>query len=196
MKHPQPVLVLSTGRTGTKFLASLLSNHFPKSARTQHESSRTRPINILTNMYFAGFIPKVFLPMTWKLLKQRELSKTELDFYIDINNFLYGIPVIEPELYPNLKVVHIIRDPRTYVRSHINWAHQNTKSFIANFWLPFWQPSPLFTGENFVGPRLLKDFVGFGPSRIGSLRLSRRARSPIIALGMKICSFHLSQRKP
>ncbi|NJN43717.1 MAG: hypothetical protein HC806_02580 [Anaerolineae bacterium] len=40
-----------------------------------------------------------------------------------------------------------MRDPRTYVQSHINWAKHRPKSFIANFLTPFWQPNAYLLGE-------------------------------------------------
>ena len=43
-------------------------------------------------------------------------------------------------MYPSLKIIHIVRDPRDYIRSHINWSRSRVKSFIANYLTPFWQP--------------------------------------------------------
>jgi hypothetical protein len=137
----KPILIVSTGRTGTIFFANLLRELCPQ-AESYHERGFSRPLNILTNCQLAGLIPKSMLTSAWKLLKDSDLRKAKKEFYFETNNFLYGIVVIAPELYPGLRVVHIIRDPRTYVRSHLNWSSYRLKSYIANHLTPFWQPNP------------------------------------------------------
>lgn len=141
-----PVLFVSTGRTGTGFFCHLLRNLFPQ-VEVHHNSRYTTWINIVTNMLLARVLPKDALAVTWKFLKEGELNRCQQNFYIDSNNHLYGLVVLAPELYPDLKVVHIVRDPRTYVRSHLNWARHRPKSFIANYMLPFWQPNAFLLGE-------------------------------------------------
>ncbi|MCK5342933.1 MAG: sulfotransferase, partial [Candidatus Heimdallarchaeota archaeon] len=88
-------------------------------------------------------LPESFLLAAWKQAIYQPLRKTQIQNrkYIDSNNHLYAIAVLWPELYPNLKIIHIVRDPRTYIRSHLNWSRGRFKSFIANYLTPFWQPT-------------------------------------------------------
>jgi hypothetical protein len=58
---------------------------------------------------------------------------------------------LAPELYPGLRIVHLVRDPRDYVRSHINWSRHRLKSFVANYLIPFWQPNGWLLNEMSVG---------------------------------------------
>ncbi|HNA54260.1 MAG TPA: sulfotransferase domain-containing protein [Anaerolineales bacterium] len=146
MKDTQPILIISTGRTGTIFFSRLFADLYPDSA-SYHERGASRPVQILTNLHFSHLFPKSGLKTAWKLLKGNEIETCEAKFHIDANCFLYGLAPLAPELYPNLKVLHIVRDPRSYVTSHLNFSRQKGTSFIANYFVPFWQPNPFLVGE-------------------------------------------------
>jgi hypothetical protein len=146
MKNTQPILILSTGRTGTIFLARLFGELYPNVA-SYHERGNSRPIQIATNLHFAHLLPKSVLKIVWKSLKGREIPDCEKEFHLDANNFLYGLATLAPDLYPKLKVLHIVRDPRDYVTSQLNFSRQKRTSFIANYLVPFWQPNPFLIGE-------------------------------------------------
>jgi hypothetical protein len=51
------------------------------------------------------------------------------------------------EKYDNVYVIHIVRDPRTFVRSYMNWVHSRFKSWVANKLVVGWHPSGYFTQE-------------------------------------------------
>ena len=138
---------LSTGRTGTKYLAELFSHCGQKSINSVHESRYSRIFNIIGTMYRSGFISENFVRHTWKSLKTNHKSINEYDTYIDFNNHLYAIANIIQSEQNNLRLIHIVRDPRTYIRSHINWSTYRLKSYIANRLTPFWQPSGALIGQ-------------------------------------------------
>ena len=146
MKDTRPVLIISTGRTGTIFFSHLFADLYPVTA-SYHERGASRPIQILTNLHFSHLFPKDGLKAAWKLLKGNEIQSCEKPIHIDANCLLYGLAPLAPELYPNLKVIHIIRDPRAYVTSHLNFSRQKGTSFVANYLVPFWQPNPFLIGE-------------------------------------------------
>jgi hypothetical protein len=147
MPIAQPVVIISTGRTGTDFFSKLFGEVYANQVDAYHERGISRPIQIFTNLYFAHLLPKSVLCQGWRLFKGWEVPACKKDFHIDSNCFLYGLVAIAPELYPNLRVIHILRDPRTYVTSHLNYARQKGTSFVGNYFIPFWQPSPFLTGE-------------------------------------------------
>jgi hypothetical protein len=154
MKDTQPILIISTGRTGTIFFSRLFADLYPVAA-SYHERGASRPIQILTNLHFSHLFPKRGLTTAWKFFKGREIETCKQQFHIDANCFLYGLAPLAPELYPNLKVVHIVRDPRAYVTSHLNFSRQKGTSFIANYFVPFWQPDPFIVSlENSSTPYL------------------------------------------
>lgn len=142
------VVLLSTGRTGTMFFAHLFQTRFPSLCDAYHEAGeRSRLINIFSNAHLAGLAPAWLPRQAWKRAVEPALRRCRKPFYIDSNNHLYALVPREPSLYPNLKVIHIVRDPRDYVRSHINWARHRRKSFVANYLTPFWQPNAALVGE-------------------------------------------------
>ena len=115
-----------------------------------HEAGeRSRLINILSHANLSGVTPDSLTLKAWQRTISDQLNKSResSNYYIDANNHIYILAVNHPDLYPGLKVVHIVRDPRTYVRSHLNWSHSRVKSFLANYLTPFWQPSGIFTGD-------------------------------------------------
>lgn len=146
-QNVKSVLLLSTGRTGTMFFANLFRELLPQACVYHEAGERSRMINIFTNAHLAGFLPKSLLIWAWRKAIALDLQACSKDYYIDSNNHLYGIVPLIPELYPNLKVIHIVRDPRSYVRSHLNWARHRPRSFIANYLTPFWQPNAFLLRE-------------------------------------------------
>lgn len=146
MKDTQPILILSTGRTGTIFLARLFASLYPNVA-SYHERGNSRPVQIAANLHFSHLLPKSGVKAVWTLLKGNEIRTCEKEFHLDANNFMYGLASLYPELYPNLKVLHIVRDPRDYVTSQLNFSRQKRTSFIGNYLVPFWQPNPFLVGE-------------------------------------------------
>lgn len=140
-------VILSTGRTGTMFFADTLRALIPQ-AQVYHEAGeRSRLINILSHAHLSGLVP-INIPLwAWKRVVGADLSACQKEFYIDSNNHIYALISARPGLYPALKVIHIVRDPRSYVRSHINWSRHRPKSFVANYLTPFWQPNAFLLGE-------------------------------------------------
>jgi hypothetical protein len=147
MKDTQPILIISTGRTGTIFFSRLFADLYPTLAASYHERGNSRPMQILTNLHFSHLFPKSGLKAAWKFFKGGEVETCEKSFHMDANCFLYGVAPLAPELYPRLKVLHIVRDPRSYVTSHLNFSRQKGTSYIANYFVPFWQPNPFLVGE-------------------------------------------------
>lgn len=135
------VLILSTGRTGTNFFANLFQSSYSDQVESHHVSAHSALINILTNMNLCHLAPRFGVVFLWRLLKAKELDKCTRPIFMDSNNLLYALPLIAPTLYPDLHVIHIVRDPRDYVRSHMNWAKHRPKSWIADRLIPFWQPN-------------------------------------------------------
>jgi hypothetical protein len=145
------VIILSTGRTGTMFFAKLLKNLIPQADVYHEAGERSRLINIFTHIHLSGFAPLNLPLYIWKRVVSPDLQSCTQKYYIDSNNHIYAFVPLQPHLYPNLKVVHLVRDPRSYVRSHINWSRHRLKSFIANYLIPFWQPNAFLMKEMSLG---------------------------------------------
>lgn len=123
------------------FFASLLRELFPQADVYHEAGERSRLINIFTHAYLGGLLPREVPLWAWQRAIAPRLRVCSKDVYLDSNNHIYAMLALQPDLYPGLRVVHLVRDPRAYVRSHINWARHRPKSFVANYLIPFWQPN-------------------------------------------------------
>jgi len=136
----EPIFLVSTGRTGTVFLAKLFQV-YAKDMDANHSTRFTRPINILANMYAMGKLPKKTMKRVFGLVKFRAISNSSLR-YFESNPFYINIVDIIHEFFPEARFIHIVRSPASYTRSHIAWERGRLKSRLANQCLPFWQPVP------------------------------------------------------
>jgi hypothetical protein len=109
----QPVFIISTGRTGTTFLAETLRR---LEANAAHEPG-PRWLRLLSNAFVAGAISH---DRTIELLKRAR--PPEATFDVEASCLIYGLTTPILEAKPDAHVVHLIRDPRTYVRSAMNWG--------------------------------------------------------------------------
>ena len=138
------VFILSTGRTGTKTLAEGLVGD---NILSPHQPPHSRFLTIASNYYLHGWLAKPVLEGLVRHLREPQILQAKCQFYIQAFSLDYFPAKIISQKYPNVYVVHIIRDPRTFVPSYLNWMHTRFKSFVANKLVPGWQPSGLFTGE-------------------------------------------------
>jgi hypothetical protein len=136
----RPIFLVSTGRTGTKYFSKLFAAHCTN-VTCYHESRLSRLITVLSNMLMRGIISKRMMKKVWKFLKYGEIISGTTR-YIECNPNYYNIIEIINELFPEAKFIFIVRSPKSYIISHINWERQRWRSIIANRLVPFWQPMP------------------------------------------------------
>lgn len=113
--------ILSTGRTGTVFVASYLSRSSDR-ATVLHEPAPSRYLIPLSNKYYHNQISSE--EFSKQYFESRSSFSQELkdDHYIEVNNFLWsGIHALNNYL-PEIKVVHIVRHPQDYILSHLNFG--------------------------------------------------------------------------
>lgn len=123
------------------FFASLLREFYPQADVYHEAGERSRLIDIFTHAHLSGFLPLKFPLWAWQRAIEPVLENCKKKTYIDSNNQLYALLTFVADLYPGLRVIHLVRDPREYVRSHLNWIRHRPKSFVANYLIPFWQPN-------------------------------------------------------
>jgi hypothetical protein len=116
-RNLKPNFIISTGRTGTKFLVYFF-NALSKEIDARHEP---KP-NLLKLKWQFG-TGKITLEKAMKIFQKEKMGlyKTiKKPYYIESNPRLrYFIPIIK-QIFPNYKIVHIIRDGRDWVRSAMN----------------------------------------------------------------------------
>lgn len=145
MGMPEKVIfVLSTGRTGTKTLAEGLVGDEIKSP---HQPPFSRLLTIAANYYLHGWLPWKGLEWLVVRLREPQILNADCRYYVQVFSLDYMPAKMFREKYPNVYIIHIVRDPRTFVRSYLNWMHSRFKSWAANKIILGWHPSSYFTGE-------------------------------------------------
>lgn len=138
------VFILSTSRTGTKSLAEGLMS---EDIFSPHQPPFSRLLTIASNYYLQGWLAKSILEWLVKRLREPQLQKADCKYYVQVFSLDFLPAKIISEKYSNVYIVHIVRDPRTFVPSYLNWMHGRYKSFVANKFVFGWHPSGVFTGE-------------------------------------------------
>ena len=110
--------ILSTGRTGTRFLATYL-NRDPET-RSLHEPSPSRLLRLWTVAYLEGLVEDELMNQVLRRNRWSMVQSTREPRYVEANNFLAGFARAIIREFRDPCVIHIVRDPRTYVRSAIN----------------------------------------------------------------------------
>ncbi len=140
------VLVVSTGRTGTKALAQHLNACYPHVCAL-HEPPPTRfYLRRTANRYLCGRLSREELVSILTRCRARMAGPQERHtIYVESNPGLSGFLDAIPDVFPDFQVLHVVRDPRTYIASAINWGVFNgVKGMLARY-LPFWLPKPEYT---------------------------------------------------
>ena len=137
------VFILSTGRTGTRALAEGLAG---EGIESPHQPPFSRLLTIASNFYLHRWLPEPALNLLVQLIRSRQINKSKADLYCQVFALDHLPAKIIYNKHHNVKIVHIVRDPRTFVPSYLNWIHTRFKSFVANKLIPGWHPSGFFTG--------------------------------------------------
>lgn len=132
----QAIFIVSTGRTGTKFLARYFNANF-ESIQGSHEPP-PRIFRLLSNAHVAGALPSRVLGPLFHAARRVAYREAAGGIYLESNNFIYGFFDVLAALDPPPLIVHVVRDPRAYARSIIGHGSLQGGKFIASKLLPFW----------------------------------------------------------
>ena len=135
---PGNVFILSSGRTGTKFLAEFFGANFANVV-ARHEPAPSYQLRMLSNARAAGAASRSVLAAALRLSRPG-LWRGGDGLVIESNPFLYGFVDVLGELADSPTIIHIVRDPRTYVPSAINHGGSSGLKAAASALIPFWFP--------------------------------------------------------
>jgi len=142
------VFILGSHRTGSKLLGDFFGQYF-QNVRSIHQYGRLRIVNVISNIHLSGLIPQfVFnwlLNLLWVSKWPDESSGLEL--YVESNGFNYLAADHARSIRSKVKVIHVVRDPKQFVISTINWTDGRWQSRLANQYIPFWGISGFLTGS-------------------------------------------------
>lgn len=132
---PRPVFILSTGRTGTQFLA----NYFALDPQVYavHEPSPSLGLRFWTVAYLEEGVDRSMMTATLRRYRTGFFKNISHPIYIESNNFLAGFAESLIEVFDDPLLIHIVRDPRTYVRSAINNGATVGLKGLANRLVPY-----------------------------------------------------------
>ena len=140
-KFEQVVVVLSTGRTGTQALAHYFNTAYDN-VTALHEPKPTRHFRMMSNRAMTGKLSKETAVSALVRSRRRLVEKITRPIYIESNWYLYGF--LEPlkEVFGRPKILHVVRDPRTFIPSYINYGTFSGLKKIAAEFLPYWYLKP------------------------------------------------------
>jgi len=133
---PSPVFILSTGRTGTQFFEDYFNQ--TSDAMCRHEPWPSRRFKFLSNLYLnqkvsARRVSRIYQRSRKKLFRSLKGRK-----YIESSNFIFGCMDPLREHYGEVKIIHLVRHPLSYITSHLGKGFwRGHKRFFARF-VPYW----------------------------------------------------------
>jgi hypothetical protein len=135
---PRPIFLLSTGRTGTRFFANLISE-YGVGVSAHHITPYTRPLNVLSNLACLGLLPQAVSDGWFRLVKAPGIAATP-GRYLECNNYYFASAPAIRRIFPQSRILVLTRHPRDFALSQIRWERQRLSSRIANRLVPFWGP--------------------------------------------------------
>ncbi len=135
---------LSTGRCGTSFLSKIFQKYYPELG-IKHQEKWSRLINIVGNLPISKKYSFFLIKKIFSLTNTHYLPQSTIDP-------LKSISIAKLLSYKNLniekyKIVHLVRDPRTFVASFMNWKELSYKKKILHNFIPFWMPKYRYTNN-------------------------------------------------
>ena len=140
-KFETMVVVLSTGRTGTQALAHYFNTCYDN-VTALHEPKPTRHFRVMSNRAMAGKLSKDIAVRTLVGSRRRLIEKITRPVYIESNWYLYGFLDALKEVFGRPKILHVVRDPRTFIPSYINYGTFSGLKKLAAHFLPYWYLKP------------------------------------------------------
>lgn len=144
------VVILSTGRTGTAALAHLFNSNYD-TVTALHEPKPTRHLRMLSNFAVTGRLSRRAAINILSRTRRRLLRRLTRPVYIESNWYLYGfIDALQP-VFGKPKVLHVVRDPCTFVPSYLNYGTFRGLKRVATALLPYWYLRPEKCDANPLG---------------------------------------------
>ncbi len=132
--------IVSTGRAGTKALTGFLNRRFPD-VTCEHQPPGSRPIHILSNRAAQGRYSKEQLRQRVLRDKLESIRAAEGRVYVETNSMSWLAADALGDALGNTTIIQVVRDPRSFVPSMLNWKRTRWKSWVGHTFIPYWQPT-------------------------------------------------------
>jgi hypothetical protein len=136
---PKTALILSSGRTGTQFLAHYFDANYDNVVAL-HEPPPARWLRFASHAHMRGSLSddRLRALLAWK--RRHYDDRIDTEFYIESNPFLSGFADVIGDVWDEPIVIHVVRDPREHTRSSLNHGTGSGRKGLANRLIPFWYP--------------------------------------------------------
>ena len=142
VKPEKVVVILSTGRTGTKALAHFFNTTYDN-VTALHEPKPSRHLRLLSNRAIAKGMTPAAAVRALSSARSSLLASLTRPVYIESNWYLYGfLDALRPVFGARTQVLHVVRDPRTYIPSMLNYGTYRGLKAVATRFLPYWYSRP------------------------------------------------------
>jgi hypothetical protein len=173
-------LILSTGRVGSSYLY-MAFNDAGRDMVTLQEPLPSRYFYLIANASNRILNNSSFVLRCYERGLRKRVSRIGNETYIETNPYLCPIAEKLHLIAEDLHVVHIVRDPRTWVQSQLDFGGQGYNRHLAK-WTPFNMPGST------------RDYRAYGAGKISKVQqaiwrwsdFNRRIES----LDGKIAGFH------
>ena len=132
---------ISTGRTGTKAIAQYFGQCF-HNVTALHEPKPSRKLRMSSTARLAGRRSRQQLVNELFEARLRICKQISTDHYVEANPFLFGFVDVIAEVFDSPRVVHVVRDPRTMIRSALNFKSQRGIKWFFSRFVPNWILKP------------------------------------------------------
>jgi hypothetical protein len=152
------IYILSSGRSGSNFLYEFLKEHYHH-FNINHQKPFSRLLNILSNIPIHEGLKYKFIKYVFKYIRKEEYPQSTIDPLISMS-LVYYINN-NKNLSSDCKIVLLVREPRSFVASFMNWKSSNLKKKILHHIIPFWQPVGYFHNIGFFKWMKMKKYEKF-----------------------------------
>ena len=130
--------ILSTGRTATTFLAELFDSN--KDIQALHEPKPSRILRMWSMASFEKRVSNAFLRSVLYRKRKKIFNSSTSAIYIESNPFLVGFTHVLSDVFEKPMVIHVVRDPRDFVKSSLNHGNDRGIKLFFNTHVPYWYP--------------------------------------------------------
>lgn len=130
--------ILSTGRTATTFLAELFDSQ--PEIQGLHEPKPSRILRMWGMANLEGKVSKRYMHAALFQKRRKLFSPRDSRTYIESNPFLIGFTDVIDSVFKDPFVIHVVRDPRDFVKSSMNHGNDRGIKLFLNNHLPYWYP--------------------------------------------------------
>lgn len=140
-KFERVVFIVSSGRTGTTALAQHLDAAYPN-VRALHEPRPSWRLRRASAKALCGRLAKPQLVELLASARRDLVSRITQPIYVESNPYLGGFLDAFGEVFDRPRILHVVRDPRSFIRSSINFGVFSGLKRFASACLPYWLPKP------------------------------------------------------